>query len=632
VAGALVFAASLLYTLPAAAHLLDDHFMHVAWGRQLLAGRLPLRDMVEPGLPLQAALSAAAEWVFGHRLLSEAAIISVAFATAAVLTFGLARRASGSIWIGVLAAVLQIAITPRSYSYPKILLYATGIALLWRYIDRPSTRRSVVMAAALVVAFYFRHDHGLFLGLAAVLVLLFRHAGDWRVGLQRATVLGTACVVGVAPYLLFVQGYTGVDRYLGDLLAFAAREHQQNRLDAWPSWPLSSFDDIAARDVSGATGVTIGVRWSNAAPDERRREAAARYRLRVADDGPLESGRYVLTDISPENSLALINDPAIEDTSGLDRATGLVAIPGLRLGGWHAFPGLDDARAAAALLLYTFAAFVMVTLFALSRRPRPNGPLGEWERMKVGAAALVAVVAGLAFVREPLEVRVPDAIVAPLVLAAWCAGRWLVDGSRPVSRRRRAGRIAVAILLLVAIARGVAVVGAVSSRLEGVGVWPGTTPAAAWTRTWRRLSTTPPFDAWDAAGSAKYRAVRYVRACTPAAEPLLVLWFAPDLYYYADRPFAGRLGFYMEGYWASGEHESANLDRIERERPVLALSEVRHEASDLRTYPKLAGYLADFYRPIGKLPDNDGSVIRVLARADRMPTSTDPDLGWPCFR
>src|SRR5688572_31355140 len=34
-----IFAAAFLYVLPQAADLIDDHFMHVAWGRQLLYGR-----------------------------------------------------------------------------------------------------------------------------------------------------------------------------------------------------------------------------------------------------------------------------------------------------------------------------------------------------------------------------------------------------------------------------------------------------------------------------------------------------------------------------------------------------------------------------------------------------------------
>src|SRR5262245_47796274 len=116
VAGAAVFVAALLYRFPDATELINDHFMHLVFGRQLLWGRVPVRDAVSLGMPLQTGLSAAAEWLVGYRLLSEALIISTAFAAAAVLTFGLVRRATGRISIAVCAALLEIAIAPRTYS------------------------------------------------------------------------------------------------------------------------------------------------------------------------------------------------------------------------------------------------------------------------------------------------------------------------------------------------------------------------------------------------------------------------------------------------------------------------------------------------------------------------------------
>jgi len=58
----LIFAATLVFEA-VSANLINDPFMHVAWGRQILAGDLPLRDVVEPGTPLQAVLSAVAERV-----------------------------------------------------------------------------------------------------------------------------------------------------------------------------------------------------------------------------------------------------------------------------------------------------------------------------------------------------------------------------------------------------------------------------------------------------------------------------------------------------------------------------------------------------------------------------------------
>jgi len=55
-----------------------------------------LRDKVTLGMPLQSMLSAAVEQVVGYRLLSEALIISSAFAAGALLIFALARRAANS--------------------------------------------------------------------------------------------------------------------------------------------------------------------------------------------------------------------------------------------------------------------------------------------------------------------------------------------------------------------------------------------------------------------------------------------------------------------------------------------------------------------------------------------------------
>ena len=146
-AGAAIFVGVFLYVLPEAVELIDDHFMHVAWGRQLLYGRWPVRDMVVLGLPLQYALSAAFESAFGYRLLSEGLIVALAFASGALLTFVLARRASGSTLIGMLAAAFQVAVAPRTYGYPKIVLYAAAILALWMYVDRPSRRRLALLAA-----------------------------------------------------------------------------------------------------------------------------------------------------------------------------------------------------------------------------------------------------------------------------------------------------------------------------------------------------------------------------------------------------------------------------------------------------------------------------------------------------
>lgn len=617
IAGAAVFVLSFVYRLPDAASLINDHFMHVAWGRQLLWGRLPIRDAVSLGMPLQTGLSAAAEWLVGYRLLSEALVISTAFAAAAVLTFVIVRRATGRISIAVIAALAEVAVAPRTYSYPKILVYAAGILLLWRYIDRPSNRRAVELGLAAVVAFYLRHDHGLFLGMVAVAVIVMRHGRAIRATLQQTAVLAATCVLLVAPYLAYVQIYGGLWDYVQDLRQFSAREHTHNPF-IWPSWPLRSVSQIARWSSPDERAADITIRWSSNASDETRRQALQRYGLTVSTkEGP---DRYFLHDVSTTNAFALINDPAVEDTAGIDRVTGDIRIPGLYIGRVRVLQGLDEVPASAALLFFVFLAVIVLAAVALVRGNTPDAPLGEWERIKIAAVVLVAILTFVGFVRETLDARIADAVVAPVVLGAWLSARWLA-GFHAWSPARIA-RVAVFTVVLLIIGRGIVIAGGVAAPADVKSAYRG---------LWTQLSASPPFAAWPAGGSAKYRIVRYVRECTAPDEPLLVLWFAPELYYYADRPFAGRMGAYMNGYYTSETNQRRNIAALERDRPAVALMEAGRDVTDLATHQSVLAYLARDYHELGRVPANDGTVIRVFGRNDRRSTSTQADLGWPCF-
>ena len=619
-AAAAVFVLAFVYRLPDATSLINDHFMHVAWGRQLLWGRLPVRDAVSLGMPLQTGLSAAAEWMVGYRLLSEALVISTAFAAAAVLTCVLVRRATGSLAIAVAAALIEIAIAPRTYSYPKLIVYAAGILLLWRYIDQPSIRRAIHLAVATALAFYLRHDHGLYLGLVTVAVIAMRHGRAARAAVQQMAVFATACVLLVAPFFAYVQAYGSVGEYARDLRQFSARERSGNPF-VWPSWPLATADSIARWTTEQDRAVPINIRWTASSSNESRRQAAARYRLQLPSAGPLESGRFTLYDTSTANGAALINDPAIEDTSGIDRVTGEVYTTGWYLGPIRLLKGLDTAAGSAALLFFVFLFVSAAAAIALLRGRRTPGPLGQWERVKIAAVVLVAIVTFAGFVREALDARIADAVVAPVILGAWLSSRLLTSGQP--SPWRRIAQVAVLVVVLIPVTRSVVVAGAVEPRLER---------AEPFAVTWKRLVTSPPFDAWAATGSAEYRMVRYVRECTGEREPLLVLWAAPQVYYYADRPFAGLMGSYMEGYYSSDFNQRRNAAALDRDRPAVAVLEAGRERTDLAAHPSAIAYLARHYHQLGELPAADGTVLRVFGRNDRQPTSTHPDVGWPCYR
>src|SRR5688572_12766339 len=112
--------------------------MHRAYARQILAGEWPVEDFFDYGMGLMSAVSAAAELLFGYRLLSEAIVIGVATAAATFIVYDLTRRAADSTVVGSIAALMLVVAAPRGYAYPKLILYSVAAALWWWYVWAPS--------------------------------------------------------------------------------------------------------------------------------------------------------------------------------------------------------------------------------------------------------------------------------------------------------------------------------------------------------------------------------------------------------------------------------------------------------------------------------------------------------------
>ena len=72
----------------------------------------------------------------------------------------------------------HVLLEPRFYNYPKLLVYAAAIPLLWRFLDRPTPRIRFWIALVTVVGFLFRHDHGVFVGLAMAVAIALLDGGD----------------------------------------------------------------------------------------------------------------------------------------------------------------------------------------------------------------------------------------------------------------------------------------------------------------------------------------------------------------------------------------------------------------------------------------------------------------------
>ena len=250
-AGVFVFAWLFRFNDPSGsfAGLTDDHFFYLVRGWQILFGELPVRDFVDHGAPLYYYVGAAVQLLLGRGTLSEIAFSSTALALGAALTYWLAARGSGSILAGLAGAAFHVLLAPRFYNYPKILVYAVALPLLWRFAETRSPRLRVALAGVTAAGFLFRHDHGVFVAVAVAVLLLLLTGVSWRERLGHAVIYAVLTVAFLSPYLLFVQLNGGVTAYVRQAAAWAERDRGRAPVE-WPGL-LDNPDGVSAAASEG---------------------------------------------------------------------------------------------------------------------------------------------------------------------------------------------------------------------------------------------------------------------------------------------------------------------------------------------------------------------------------------------
>jgi len=220
-----------LFRFLATASFPNDEHEYLAGAQQmLLAGEWPTRDFFDPGRPLMYVAAAVAQVVFGHTLFAETMLTSLAFGAAAALLLIAAKRLSGSLLVAVIATVLTVALFPRPYAYPKVLLYVAGPLVMWAWLRRPTLLRMTGMAAFVAVAALLRHDHGVYLGGAAAATILLAPANESRQRVMRLATLVGLVVMCLLPYAIYIGSSEGVFSFLRDAWAYSSREADRTQL------------------------------------------------------------------------------------------------------------------------------------------------------------------------------------------------------------------------------------------------------------------------------------------------------------------------------------------------------------------------------------------------------------------
>jgi hypothetical protein len=617
----------LIYT--AGSQIYDTNF-YVLWeATALLAGDHPYRDFFEWGVPLQAVLSAAGQWLAGYRLIGEFAIQWLAIIAGTVIAFDIGYRLSKALLpslIGLGCALALLSITP-TFHYPKLLLYPLAIRLAWGYMDRPGVRRSLGLGVLIVVAFLFRHDHGVYIGVLIALTMLVTRllVPDRRsmARLVREAAAGLAVVIVLlAPWAALVHSNEGLPDYV--------RYRQQLFVEFSAGSPFETLREMnpwvtfAVSDAAAAPGI-ISFDWRQVdgeqPADRERRLHEMEQRFGLRPTGPPGA------DARRSYQVRNVHDPALLGLAGMINNSDGIDWRLLHRLRWR-LPSHTNAQRwllqvslVVPLLLLGWSA----TAAARCWRRGEALPIALW-RMSLAAVFLILIESNL--FREPSYF----VIVAPLTAAcstvfmAWprMTTRW---PARTVSMTARA-LAATALLLLTVVP--------VYTYTYGSAIYAPLDLENQVTAALRQLLASPPIDAYltrEQALASNQQPVdpavilRFLHDCSRPGDRLLITGSTPyHVGYYTERPIAGGQLFWHHRWRTDAEGQRQQLALLQRQSVPFAFSTGDPVFNDLANYPLVLEYMQQHYVEV------PGTNRVLLVDRRRTPTGTYGPSGLPCFR
>jgi len=244
-------------------------------------------------------------------------------------------------------------------------------------------------------------------------------------------------------------------------------------------------------------------------------------------------------------------------------------------------------------------------------------------------AALVAVMC-LGLFREALETRASDVYGAVPILALWAlvtAWRW-----QPAHVAWRVATRAAVMVVLLGLILATSRVGDAVNSFERTALSEGPAAIAQRVRDVTQDARTYPWARQWPAGSG-WRVARYVRDCTASTDRLLVTWNKPEMYVWAQRPFASGETLLVPALRPAAMFADRALTRLQGQSvPIVLVQPSSYEEDFLRVYPAIAAFIDTRYTRVGHFGNDARDDVDVYVLKDRAPTGVDPEFQWPCFR
>jgi hypothetical protein len=442
------------------------------------------------------------------------------------------------------------------------------------------------------------------------------------------------------PYLVFVQLNDGVVHYARSFIWYAQETAERTNLHSLrPSIDWSQ--PLVVRVPEPPPQPRINVRWAAHTGNIERAQHERALGLEQPEARGGDVINYALTDASPEHLKAIVRNPAVADTAGIDRDRFVLNDPGYTrvptagerviasLRRVRILPGVLNAGNAVPFLYGLMYAVPITALLLVIGRRNGSAPATTARTLaKIVTLAVLALLVDRAFLRGNLPSRLADVTVPVGILASWVA----VSLLNLHSQRQRT---VAALALLVVLALTTLSVQALEDVAGQAAQLGGTTTAL---RERARivhtlLTAVPPVAAWPPDAPGMEALAHYVNACTKPDDRVLAVGYMPELFFMAQRRFAAGHVWILPRFFNTDVDQRLMVDRIRRYRVPLVLTVADPEYTDdyIPSFLRLTGMLAAEYRLIDTIDFGRGFRFRVLARRDLTPTSTYRLDGLPCF-
>ena len=490
-----------------------------------------------------------------------------------------------------------------------------GLLVCWRYIERPSQRNLVWLGVVVSVAGLFRYDNGIFIGGAAALALIVLHAGDWRLLSRRLGLLAAIAICAAAPFLLWIQWHSGLADAVDQMWTYAMREGARTRIEAPPPFTIGDLIVIDPRQPAGVIQIT----WNPAVGVAARRTLAERYQLHdEAPEGPPESRTWSYSTDDPGALRRVMNDPFVEHTrSSGPESMWHTVVRTVPLARARFLPGLRDRQNGSAFLYYLLTWLPVVAALIAVLRLRSAAHDARVERARVAALLTLCVVLNIFILRDPVGARIGGMAGPAAVLFAWLAGRLV---------RYWAGRLALVLLLAFVVAS-----------LSGVAEWSRRlrfeeSIAGRVTRVVTVMAAAPPLIT-TLPNAHLWGLVAYLRECTAPEDRVFAPAFLPELYFFAQRGFAGGVVATFGGHWSEPRFERRIVDALSSQSVPIVIFESGDMQAFAAAYPALDRYVREHYVEAGESTFGapDARPYHLFARRDRRPVRVHNRSSMPCF-